>query len=97
MATVPEALDTHINASKTVLKQGEPLNVNCTAHGVELVFFSWEFPNKVSGPKNKRAHLIFFQHYDPLRENPTAKLPQDVLPHLIPESLFMDNTFLLKI
>lgn len=69
MATVPEALDTHINASKTVLKQGEPLNVNCTAHGVELVFFSWEFPNKVSGPKNKRAHLIFFQHYDPLRKS----------------------------
>ncbi|KAI5626817.1 platelet-derived growth factor receptor beta isoform X1, partial [Silurus asotus] len=43
---VPEALDTHINASKTVLKQGEPLSVNCTAHGVELVFFSWDFPNK---------------------------------------------------
>ncbi|KAI5100689.1 platelet-derived growth factor receptor beta isoform X1, partial [Silurus meridionalis] len=46
---VPEALDTHINASKTVLKQGEPLSVNCTAHGVELVFFSWDFPNKDDG------------------------------------------------
>ncbi|KAI4872759.1 hypothetical protein NFI96_027001, partial [Prochilodus magdalenae] len=43
---VPEALDAHINASKTVLKQGEPLSINCTAHGVELVFFSWGFPNK---------------------------------------------------
>lgn len=52
MATVPEALDAHINASKTVLKQGEPLSVNCTAHGVELVFFSWDYPNKdVSGSK----------------------------------------------
>ncbi|XP_072524379.1 platelet-derived growth factor receptor beta [Salminus brasiliensis] len=43
---VPEVLDAHINASKTVLKQGEPLSVNCTANGVELVFFSWDFPNK---------------------------------------------------
>ncbi|KAF5897587.1 platelet-derived growth factor receptor beta isoform X2, partial [Clarias magur] len=46
---VPEALDAHINASKMVLKQGEPLSVNCTAHGVELVFFNWEFPNKEAG------------------------------------------------
>ncbi|XP_076861978.1 platelet-derived growth factor receptor beta [Brachyhypopomus gauderio] len=43
---VPEMLDTHINASKTVLKQGEALSVNCTASGVELVYFSWDTPNK---------------------------------------------------
>ncbi|XP_022521307.2 platelet-derived growth factor receptor beta [Astyanax mexicanus] len=43
---VPEVLDFHINASKTVLKQGEPLSINCTANGVELVYFSWDFPNK---------------------------------------------------
>ncbi|XP_027020976.2 platelet-derived growth factor receptor beta isoform X1 [Tachysurus fulvidraco] len=43
---VPEVLDTHISASKTVLKQGEPLSVNCTAYGVELVFFTWDYPNK---------------------------------------------------
>lgn len=43
---VPDAVDAHINASKTVLKQGEPLSINCTANGVELVFFSWDFPNK---------------------------------------------------
>ncbi|KAK7137584.1 hypothetical protein R3I94_013287 [Phoxinus phoxinus] len=42
----PEALDPYINASKTVLKQGETLNVNCTVHGVQLVFFQWDFPNK---------------------------------------------------
>uniref|UniRef100_A0A673K9F9 receptor protein-tyrosine kinase n=1 Tax=Sinocyclocheilus rhinocerous TaxID=307959 RepID=A0A673K9F9_9TELE len=45
----PEALDPYINASKTVLKQGETLNVNCTVHGVELVFFSWDFPHKDVG------------------------------------------------
>ncbi|XP_051514404.1 platelet-derived growth factor receptor beta-like [Myxocyprinus asiaticus] len=43
---VPEALDPYINASKTILKQGESLDVNCTVHGVELVFFTWDFPNK---------------------------------------------------
>uniref|UniRef100_A0A8C1PAC5 receptor protein-tyrosine kinase n=1 Tax=Cyprinus carpio TaxID=7962 RepID=A0A8C1PAC5_CYPCA len=41
-----EALDPYINASKTVLKQGETLNINCTVHGVELVFFVWDIPNK---------------------------------------------------
>uniref|UniRef100_A0A8C2D9G9 receptor protein-tyrosine kinase n=1 Tax=Cyprinus carpio TaxID=7962 RepID=A0A8C2D9G9_CYPCA len=45
----PDALDPYINASKTVLKQGETLNVNCTVHGVELVFFSWDFPHKDVG------------------------------------------------
>ncbi|XP_026135819.1 platelet-derived growth factor receptor beta-like [Carassius auratus] len=45
----PEALDPYINASKTVLKQGETLNVNCTVHGVELVYFSWDFPHKDVG------------------------------------------------
>ncbi|KAM4622063.1 platelet-derived growth factor receptor beta [Polymixia lowei] len=43
---VPEAIDAYVNASKTVLKQGEPLTVNCTVHGVELVSFSWEYPNR---------------------------------------------------
>ncbi|XP_033829496.1 platelet-derived growth factor receptor beta [Periophthalmus magnuspinnatus] len=43
---VPEAIDAYINASKTVLKQGEPLTVNCTVHGVELVYFSWDIPNR---------------------------------------------------
>ncbi|XP_030594711.1 platelet-derived growth factor receptor beta [Archocentrus centrarchus] len=43
---VPEAIDAYINASKTVLKQGEPLIVNCTVHGVELVNFSWDIPKR---------------------------------------------------
>ncbi|XP_074503661.1 platelet-derived growth factor receptor beta isoform X2 [Sebastes fasciatus] len=43
---VPEAIDAYVNASKTVLKQGEPLTVNCTVHGVELVYFSWDIPNR---------------------------------------------------
>ncbi|KAM6953402.1 platelet-derived growth factor receptor beta isoform 2-T2 [Aplochiton taeniatus] len=66
---VPEALDPYINASKTVLKQGEPLTVNCTVHGVELVFFSWDYPSKDGYPieplmdvlstMNMRSCLIF--------------------------------------
>lgn len=43
---VPEAIDAYINASKTVLKEGEPLTVNCTVPGVELVYFSWDIPNR---------------------------------------------------
>uniref|UniRef100_A0A3Q4AID1 receptor protein-tyrosine kinase n=2 Tax=Mola mola TaxID=94237 RepID=A0A3Q4AID1_MOLML len=47
---VPDDIDAYMNASKTVLKHGEPLTVNCTVHGVELVFFSWDIPNReVSG------------------------------------------------
>lgn len=46
LVPVPEAIDAYINASKTVLKQGEPLTVNCTVHGVELVNFSWDIPNR---------------------------------------------------
>ncbi|XP_061691843.1 platelet-derived growth factor receptor beta [Syngnathoides biaculeatus] len=66
---VPEAIDAYINASKTVLKQGEPLTVNCTAHGAELVLFSWEFPNReaadvepltdILSAMNMRSCLIF--------------------------------------
>ncbi|XP_068596390.1 platelet-derived growth factor receptor beta [Brachionichthys hirsutus] len=67
---VPEAIDAYINASKTVLKHGEPLTVNCTVHGVELVFFSWVVPNRevevdpltdVLSPMNMRSCLIFPQ------------------------------------
>ncbi|KAK3526699.1 hypothetical protein QTP70_032078 [Hemibagrus guttatus] len=43
---VPEVLEVHINASKTVVIQGEPLSVNCSAHGVQLVYFTWGLPNK---------------------------------------------------
>ncbi|KAG7518131.1 platelet-derived growth factor receptor beta [Solea senegalensis] len=65
---VSEALDAYINASKTILKQGEPLTVNCTVHGVELVFFSWDIPNRelevealtdVLSPMNMRSYLFF--------------------------------------
>jgi hypothetical protein len=55
---VPETIDAYINASKTVLKQGEPLTVNCTVHGVELVFFSWDYPNRdVSGREERRTGI----------------------------------------
>ncbi|KAI1898469.1 hypothetical protein AGOR_G00072670 [Albula goreensis] len=42
----PDDIEPYINASKTVLKQGEPLTVNCTIHGVELVYFSWDYPHQ---------------------------------------------------
>ncbi|XP_059202331.1 platelet-derived growth factor receptor beta [Centropristis striata] len=47
---VPGSIDAYINASKTVLKQGEPLTVNCTVHGVELVYFSWFVPKREDEP-----------------------------------------------
>ncbi|KAA0709844.1 Platelet-derived growth factor receptor beta [Triplophysa tibetana] len=49
MFSAPEVLEPFINASRTVLKQGETLNINCTVHDVELVFFSWDFPNRDVG------------------------------------------------
>ncbi|XP_029918075.1 platelet-derived growth factor receptor beta isoform X2 [Myripristis murdjan] len=65
----PEAIDAYINASKMVLKQGEPLTVNCTIHGVELAFFSWDYPNRedigiepltdVLSAMSMRSYLIF--------------------------------------
>lgn len=45
-ASVPEDIDAYVNASKTVLKQGEALTVNCTVQGVELAYFSWDIPNR---------------------------------------------------
>ncbi|XP_051935906.1 platelet-derived growth factor receptor beta [Hippocampus zosterae] len=66
---VPEAIDAYINASQTVLKQGEPLTINCTVHGAQLVFFSWDVPNTeaadveqladVLSAMNMRSYLIF--------------------------------------
>ncbi|XP_057707246.1 platelet-derived growth factor receptor beta-like isoform X1 [Corythoichthys intestinalis] len=66
---VSESMDVYINSSKTVLKQGEPLTVNCTVHGAELVYFSWDIPNKEGAdvalrtefvsPTSMRSCLIF--------------------------------------
>uniref|UniRef100_A0A673GHB4 receptor protein-tyrosine kinase n=1 Tax=Sinocyclocheilus rhinocerous TaxID=307959 RepID=A0A673GHB4_9TELE len=70
----PEALDPYINASKTVLKQGETLNVNCTVHGAELVFFLWDIPDiNVSGLKIKLFVFMIF-----LIENVSALLGENV-------------------
>uniref|UniRef100_A0A7N8XWM8 receptor protein-tyrosine kinase n=1 Tax=Mastacembelus armatus TaxID=205130 RepID=A0A7N8XWM8_9TELE len=64
-----EAIDPYINVSKSVLKKGEPLTVNCTVHGLELVTFHWDIPNsEVSGidmltdtltNTDVRSYLIF--------------------------------------
>uniref|UniRef100_A0A3Q2YIU6 receptor protein-tyrosine kinase n=1 Tax=Hippocampus comes TaxID=109280 RepID=A0A3Q2YIU6_HIPCM len=64
LSIFPEAIDAYINASQTVLKQGEPLTVNCTVHGAQLVFFSWDVPNTVEqltdvlSAMNMRSYLI---------------------------------------
>uniref|UniRef100_A0AAY4B6X6 receptor protein-tyrosine kinase n=1 Tax=Denticeps clupeoides TaxID=299321 RepID=A0AAY4B6X6_9TELE len=34
----------YMTVSKTVLKQGESLVVNCTVRGAEIVYFDWEYP-----------------------------------------------------
>ncbi|KAI1902952.1 hypothetical protein AGOR_G00021870 [Albula goreensis] len=46
---VPDQIDAFINASKTVLKQGETLTVNCTVKGADIVFFNWGYPQKGMG------------------------------------------------
>lgn len=80
---VPEAIDAYINASKTVLKQGEPLTVNCTVHGVELVFFSWDIPNReVSRSGAERALCSAFPPRPLSGLMAEPRLHQDVETHL---------------
>ncbi|KAK6305688.1 hypothetical protein J4Q44_G00244680 [Coregonus suidteri] len=43
---VPKSMNTFMTLSKTVLKQGEALMVNCTVEKVAIVYFRWEFPRK---------------------------------------------------
>ncbi|XP_031425684.1 platelet-derived growth factor receptor beta [Clupea harengus] len=43
---VPMGMSVYINASRTVLKRGESVTVNCTQHGAELVYFHWDYPNE---------------------------------------------------
>ncbi|XP_062404923.1 platelet-derived growth factor receptor beta [Sardina pilchardus] len=42
---VPIGMNVYVNASRTVLKSGESVSVNCTQHGAELVHFHWDYPN----------------------------------------------------
>lgn len=58
-ASVPEDIDAYVNASQTVLKQGEPLTVNCTVQGVELVLFSWDIPNRDVSRRGAEQVLLF--------------------------------------
>ncbi|KAM9856039.1 platelet-derived growth factor receptor beta-like [Aulostomus maculatus] len=43
---VPKVMEVDLTVSSRVLKQGEPLSVNCTVKDTEMVFFSWDFPGK---------------------------------------------------
>ena len=56
---VPDVIDAYVNASKTVLKQGEPLTVNCTAHGGMIVYFSWDIPNREVSRSGSEQELLF--------------------------------------
>ena len=51
---VPQSMDAFITASKTVVKEGEPLTVNCTVKGAEIVFFEWDYPREEVGEHNVR-------------------------------------------
>uniref|UniRef100_A0A3B5KVI0 receptor protein-tyrosine kinase n=1 Tax=Xiphophorus couchianus TaxID=32473 RepID=A0A3B5KVI0_9TELE len=56
---VAEDINPYINSSKTVLKQGEPLTINCTVHGVELVDFSWDIPHTAVSRSGMHSCLTF--------------------------------------
>ncbi|XP_055798809.1 platelet-derived growth factor receptor beta-like [Salvelinus fontinalis] len=43
---VPKSMNAFMTLSKTVLKQGEALMVNCTVEEAEMVYFEWDFPRK---------------------------------------------------
>lgn len=65
--SVPDNINAYMNASKTVLKQGEPLTVNCTVHDLELVSFSWDIPNReVSGSEATQALLVLLSLHERL-------------------------------
>ncbi|XP_008418392.1 platelet-derived growth factor receptor beta [Poecilia reticulata] len=59
---VAEDINPYINSSKTVLKQGEPLTINCTVHGVELVYFSWNIPHTVVVQVKPETHFFPKMH-----------------------------------
>ncbi|XP_040006947.1 platelet-derived growth factor receptor beta-like [Xiphias gladius] len=43
---VPTVMEVDLTVSRSVLKQGEVLTVNCTVKDTEMVFFSWDFPRR---------------------------------------------------
>ncbi|XP_066572883.1 platelet-derived growth factor receptor beta [Amia ocellicauda] len=49
LQVVPGEFTVQVNASRMFLKQGDPLIVNCTVNGVELAYFTWEYPSKDVG------------------------------------------------
>ncbi|KAM4586511.1 platelet-derived growth factor receptor beta [Fundulus diaphanus] len=67
---VPEDINPYISTSKTVLKQGEPLTINCTVPDAGLVYFTWVVPSALDGKvypetffsqKGMHSYLIFPQ------------------------------------
>uniref|UniRef100_A0A8C7V2T1 receptor protein-tyrosine kinase n=1 Tax=Oncorhynchus mykiss TaxID=8022 RepID=A0A8C7V2T1_ONCMY len=65
-ALFPKSMNAFMTLSKTVLKQGEALMVNCTVEEAEIVYFEWDFPRKeVSGQyvTYMSCHLLFKCHF----------------------------------
>ncbi|CAL8308611.1 unnamed protein product [Arctogadus glacialis] len=71
---VPETIEAYINVSRTVLKQGEALAVNCTVHGVQLVYFSWDYPARERSPGEERTDVL----------SPTSMRSCLLFPHATP-------------
>ncbi|KAL0993868.1 hypothetical protein UPYG_G00114940 [Umbra pygmaea] len=43
---VPKSINALMTVSKSVLKKGEALMVNCTVKDAQIVYFTWDFPRK---------------------------------------------------
>ncbi|KAJ4919404.1 hypothetical protein JOQ06_000089 [Pogonophryne albipinna] len=44
--SVPQQVEVYLSVSRSVLKVGESLMVNCTVRDVDMVFFTWDFPRR---------------------------------------------------
>ncbi|CAL8355137.1 unnamed protein product [Merluccius merluccius] len=73
---VPEAIEAYINVSKTVLKQGEPLAVNCTVHEVQLADFYWDYPTREVSPVEEQTDVL-----SPLSMRSCLLFPHATLAH----------------
>ncbi|XP_033996356.1 LOW QUALITY PROTEIN: platelet-derived growth factor receptor beta-like [Trematomus bernacchii] len=43
---VPQQVEVYLSVSRSVLKVGESLMVNCTVRDIDMVFFTWDFPRR---------------------------------------------------
>ncbi|KAI9522833.1 hypothetical protein NQZ68_033175 [Dissostichus eleginoides] len=43
---VPQQVEVYLSVSRSVVKVGESLMVNCTVRDIDMVFFTWDFPRR---------------------------------------------------